>query len=125
MSDVLRQIQSSATEKTLRDMNYTGVCDREGMEMISSMKLSRFCKGNDVVMATPNGMSGNETAKLASPILGDPKVGDMVSYVLFYLVLAKTSTTALHLTPYIILCSCLRVEYRYNHRQPRKADRGQ
>ena len=108
VSDVLRQIQSSATEKTLRDMNYTGVCDRDGMEMISSMKLSRFCKGNDVVMATPNGMSGNETAKLASPILGDPKVGDMVSYV--YLCSCKNkyycSSISLHILYYEQLSPC-------------------
>lgn len=81
VSDVLRQIQSSATESTLRDMNYTGVCDRDGMEMISSMKLSKFCKGNDVVMAMPKGMTGNGTAKLAGPILGDPKVGNMLAPV--------------------------------------------
>lgn len=79
VSDVLRQIQSSATEKTLRDMSYGGVCDQAGMEMISSMKLSKFCEGNDVVMAMPSGMTGEQTAKLAAPILGDPKVEDMVS----------------------------------------------
>ena len=79
VSDVLRQIKGSATEKTLRDMNYAGVCDSSGMEMIASMKLSRFCEGNDVVMAMPSGMTGKQTAKLATPILGDPKVEDMVS----------------------------------------------
>lgn len=78
VSDVLRQIQSSATEKTLRDMIYEGVCDASGMEMIASMKLSKFCKGNDVVMAMPRGMTGRDTAKLAGPILGDPKVEDML-----------------------------------------------
>ena len=80
VSDVIRQIQSSATETTLRDMNYVGVCDQLGVEMIASMKLSKFCKGNDIVMAIPRGLNGKETAKLAGPILGDPKVADMVSY---------------------------------------------
>ncbi|KAL9185235.1 hypothetical protein ACHAXT_003012 [Thalassiosira profunda] len=79
VSDVLRQIKGSATEKTLRDMNYAGVCDSSGMEMIASMKLSRFCEGNDVVMAMPSGMTGKQTAKLATPILGDPKVEDMLA----------------------------------------------
>ena len=78
MSDVLRQIQCSATETTLRDMNYVGVCDQSGMEMISSMKLSKFCKGDDIVLAMPDGMRGVDTAKLAGPILSDPKVEDMV-----------------------------------------------
>lgn len=79
VSDVIRQIQSSATETTLRDMTYIGVCDIHGVEMIASMKLSKFCKGNDIVMALPRGMSGRETAKLAGPILGDRKVEEMVS----------------------------------------------
>lgn len=77
--DVLRQIQCSATETTLRDMTYAGVCDQSGVEMIASYKLSKFCEGNDVVMAMPKGMTGSETAKLAGPILGDPKVEDMLA----------------------------------------------
>jgi hypothetical protein len=46
--------------------------------MIVVMKLSTFCKGNDVVIAIPNGMTGKDTAKLARPILFDPKVKEMV-----------------------------------------------
>jgi len=79
VSDVLRQIGLSATENTLRQMNYTAVCDRTGMEMIASMKLSRFCQKNDVVMAIPPGLNGSETAKLAKPILGDPNVEEMLA----------------------------------------------
>lgn len=78
VSDVLRQIQQSATETTLRDMTYVGVSDQTGLEMISHMKLSRFCKGNDIVLAIPSGMTAKATAKLAGPILGDPKVEDML-----------------------------------------------
>mmetsp|Transcript_40195 Transcript_40195/g.85581 ORF Transcript_40195/g.85581 Transcript_40195/m.85581 type:complete len:446 (+) Transcript_40195:199-1536(+) len=81
VSDVLRQIQCSATETTLRDMDYVGVSDQSGLEMISHMKLSRFCQGNDIVLAIPNGMSAKDTAKLAGPILGDPKVEDMLAPV--------------------------------------------
>lgn len=79
VSDVLRQIQSSATEKSLRDLSFAGVCDHAGMEMISTMKLSKFCKGDDVVMAIPTNMTGKDTAKLAGPILGDPKVEEMLA----------------------------------------------
>jgi hypothetical protein len=46
--------------------------------MIAVMKLSTFCKGNDVVIAIPNGMTGKDTAKLARPILFDTKVKEMV-----------------------------------------------
>lgn len=82
VSDILLQIERSATEKTLREMVYAGVCDRTGMEMISSMKLSNFCnaeRGNEVVLAIPKGMSAAETAALATPILEDEKVVEMVS----------------------------------------------
>lgn len=79
VGDIQNQIKNSATEKTLRDMEYCGVCDRTGMEMIASMKLLRFCNGGDVVMAMPKGMNGNETAKLAKPILSDPKVENVAS----------------------------------------------
>jgi len=79
VSDVLRQIQCSATETTLRDMKYIGVCDQMGMEMIASMKLSKFCGGDDIVLAIPSGMTGSDTSKLAGPILGDPKVENMLA----------------------------------------------
>jgi hypothetical protein len=78
VSDVLRQVQHSATEEILRDMTYDGVCDRDGNEMISVMKLSMFCKGNEVIVAIPNGLTGRDAARLAGPILLDPKVGEMV-----------------------------------------------
>jgi hypothetical protein len=82
VSDVVRQVQSSATEDTLRSLTYGGVCDQDGTEMIQSLKLSNFCKGNEIVMAMPEGLTGKATLKLAQPILSDPKVADMVSYSL-------------------------------------------
>lgn len=82
VSDVLLQIEQSATETALRDMNYGGVCDMTGMEMIASCKLSMFCSpagGNQIVLAMPKGMSGAQTTVLAKPILEDEKVAEMVS----------------------------------------------
>ena len=79
VSDVVRQVQSSATEDTLRNLSYGGVCDQDGTEMIQSLKLSNFCMGNEIVMAIPKGMNGKATLQLAQPILSDPKVADMVS----------------------------------------------
>ncbi|KAL7494188.1 hypothetical protein ACHAWT_006267 [Skeletonema menzelii] len=78
VSDVVRQVQSSATETTLRNLSYGGVCDQDGNEMIQSLKLSHFCVGNEIVMAIPMGMTGKATLKLAHPILSDPKVADML-----------------------------------------------
>lgn len=94
VSDVLHQIEQSATEQLLRDKKYAGVCDVEGVEMIQSMKLARFCEGNDVVMAMPKGMSGGETAILARPILGDPKVVEMVRVAVRCLVLCVGVTSS-------------------------------
>ena len=62
--------------------------------MIQSMKLARFCEGNDVVMAMPKGMSGGETAILARPILGDPKVVEMVRVDVRCLVLCVGVTSS-------------------------------
>lgn len=78
VSDVVRQVQSSATEHSLRSLTYGGVCDQDGIEMIQSLKLSNFCKGNEIVMAMPEGMTGKDTLQLAQPILSDPKVADML-----------------------------------------------
>eukprot|EP00985_Skeletonema_marinoi_P032493 scaffold39154_cov202-Skeletonema_marinoi.AAC.2 len=78
VSDVVRQVQSSATEDTLRNLSYGGVCDQDGTEMIQSLKLSNFCMGNEIVMAIPKGMNGKATLQLAQPILSDPKVADML-----------------------------------------------
>ena len=82
VSDIVRQVQSSATEHTLRSLTYGGVCDQDGLEMIQSLKLSNFCQGNEIVMAIPEGMTGSATLQLAQPILSDPKVADMVSFSL-------------------------------------------
>jgi len=84
VSDVLDQIEQSATETTLRSMNkYGGLCDMEGLEMIAACKLSMFCNSGggkkcDVVLAMPRGMSGRDTVKLSRPILEDEKVVEMV-----------------------------------------------
>jgi hypothetical protein len=84
VNDVLSQVHPSATEEIFRSMNYAGVCNLEGTEMIGLMKLVLFCRSNDVVIAIPDGMSAKDTAKLAELILFDPKVEEMVS-VLFYM----------------------------------------
>lgn len=59
-------------------MSYVGVCDQSGTEMMASVKLSRFCQGDEIVLAIPSGITAKDTAKLAIPILELPKVKDMV-----------------------------------------------
>lgn len=81
--NVMDQIRDSATEKSLRDITFVGVCNQAGQEMMGTMKLSQFCQGNEVIVAMPQGMSGKDTAKISEPILSDPKVIEMVRICLF------------------------------------------
>jgi hypothetical protein len=78
VSDVIAQIPMSVTEEQLRLQQYDGVCDRGGMEMIKTMRLSEFCKTNEVVLAIPSGMSASDCARLARPILADDGVISML-----------------------------------------------
>lgn len=78
VSDVLNQVSVSVTERTLRSQEYRGVVTCECEDMSSEKRLSDFCKGNDVLVAVPKGLSGEEVANLARPILSDVKVLRMV-----------------------------------------------
>ena len=78
VSDVLAQIPISVTEASLKSQAYTGICGRDGKEMTAAVLLKSFCKGNDVLVAVPSGMSAKECAKLAKPILSDDKVVNML-----------------------------------------------
>eukprot|EP00978_Attheya_sp_CCMP212_P034863 scaffold148694_cov60-Attheya_sp.AAC.1 len=78
VSDVLLQVPLSATEPVLQNQVYVGVCNRFGTEMIQRLRLAEFCASNEVVLAIPEGLSPKDCAKLARPILGDPKVVAML-----------------------------------------------
>ena len=78
VSDVIAQIPLSVTEEQLRLQEYVGVCDRAGVEMIKTMRLSEFCTTNEVILAIPSSLSAKECARLARPILSDEGVISMV-----------------------------------------------
>ena len=78
VSDVLAQIPISVTEEALRLQTYTGIAAKDGIEMPPSKLLSSFCKGNEVLVAVPDGVAPKECARLARPILSDDKVVSMV-----------------------------------------------
>lgn len=80
VSDVLAQIPISVTEEALRLQTYTGISGKDGVEMPPSKLLSSFCKGNEVLVAVPDGVAPKECARLARPILSDDKVVTMVRY---------------------------------------------
>ena len=78
VSDVLAQIPVSVTEESLRKQVYTGICGKDGKEMAPTKLLADFCKGNDVLVAVPEGMPAKDCARLAKPIICDDKVVQMV-----------------------------------------------
>jgi hypothetical protein len=78
VSDVLAQIPVSVTEEALRLQTYTGIAGKDGVEMAPTKLLATFCKGNEVLVAIPDGIPAKECARLARPILSDEKVVDMV-----------------------------------------------
>ena len=89
VSDVLAQIPVSVTEEALRLQTYTGIAGNDGVEMPPTELLATFCKGNEVLVAIPDGIPAKECARLARPILSDEKVVDMVRVSI--MVLAMTS----------------------------------
>lgn len=78
VSDVLTQIPVAVTEEVLKKQSYVGICGSAGTEMSSAVLLSEFCKGNDVLVAVPDGVAASECARLARPILNDEKVINML-----------------------------------------------
>lgn len=78
VSDVLTQIPVAVTEAVLKKQTYVGICGSTGTEMSSGILLSEFCKGNDVLVAIPDGVPSSECARLAKPILNDEKVINML-----------------------------------------------
>jgi len=79
VSDVLVQVPLSVTEESLKTQKYIGICDLFGMEMIDTMKLSKFCASHDVILAIPEETTAKDTSHLAKNILKDEKVVNMLT----------------------------------------------
>lgn len=84
VNDVLAQIPHSVTEDALRNQAYVGISDPYGIELILSLRLSKFCEALEVFLAIPDGMPSKECARLARPILCDENVMAMVRQHFFY-----------------------------------------
>jgi len=81
VSDILQQIPISATEESLRTQSFEIVCDVEGLEYDHDKRLSNYLDDNAVIITVPksNHPNGSEhAAKMAKPILRDPKVQEML-----------------------------------------------
>jgi hypothetical protein len=81
VSDVLAQIPISVTEEALRQQSYTGIAGTDGIEMEPFKLLAAFSKGNEVLVAIPQGVPAKECTRLARPILSDDNVVAMVCSV--------------------------------------------
>lgn len=79
VSDLLSQIPISVTEEALKGQEYEAIVTVDAQEVHPESKLADFCKGNDVVVAVPKGLSPHDAHKLAKPILSNVKVVGMVS----------------------------------------------
>jgi len=80
VSDILQQIPISATEESLRTQKFDCICNTEGVEYDQDKSLSDYVDGTAVVIAVPKtDLNGAENAaKMAKPILKDPKVEEML-----------------------------------------------
>lgn len=77
--DLIAQLHLFATEESLRKQTYSEICGVNGDIIIGDISLRELAKAEDrVVLAIPKGMSTNDCATLARPILNDPKVKYMV-----------------------------------------------
>lgn len=91
VKDVLGQISSSATEQALKTQVYENVCSVNGTEPIGKEILLKTCfktldcRQENILLAVPTGMDVPGCRKLAVPILNDPKVKAMVSFI-FYII---------------------------------------
>lgn len=79
VNDILVQIPVSVTEEALREQKYVAICGPDAKEKSSTEALSSFCTGNEVLVAIPDGLQSRECVRLATPILSDNKVTQMVS----------------------------------------------
>lgn len=80
VADIIRQIPISATEESLRTQTFDCVCDTSGLEYDHDKPISDYVEGNAVVITVPktNTKGSEHAAKMAKPILRDPKVEEML-----------------------------------------------
>ena len=82
VKDIISQIPFSATEETLKNQAYSEICVPGGAVMDANENISKYCKGNEVLLAVPAGISAEECQKLSKPILSDPNISKLVSGLL-------------------------------------------
>lgn len=81
VEDVFSQIAISATEPTLRTQKYESLCNLVGEELKSGLELAEYIDTAGIVIAVPatSEEDSQSIAKMATPILSNPKVHTMLS----------------------------------------------
>jgi hypothetical protein len=81
VSDIFTQIAVSATEPTLKSQQYETLIDLKGYELIASKNLAEYIDSAGIVIAVPatTKEDGVTIAKMATPILSNPKVHTMLA----------------------------------------------
>jgi len=81
VSDIFAQIAISATEPTLKSQEYATLIDLKGAVLIDTKNLAEYIDAAGIVIAVPatTKEDGVAIAKMATPILSNPKVHTMVS----------------------------------------------
>lgn len=81
VADIFAQIAKSATEPSLKSHTYEMLVDLNGDEMLHSKSLAEYFDSAGIVIAVPSTTveSGPTIAKMANPILTNPRVHTMVS----------------------------------------------
>jgi len=81
VDDVFSQIAISATEPTLRTQKYESLCNLVGEELKSGLELAEYIDTAGIVIAVPatSEEDSQSIAKMATPILSNPKVHTMLS----------------------------------------------
>ena len=88
VKDVLVQIKASVTEPVLRQKKFVGVMDRLGRSYGERTPLgdalTKRRNNKDILVVVCQGVSAEQSGRLARPILGDEKVIGMVSFLRFF-----------------------------------------
>ncbi len=84
VSDITDQIPLAATEPSLTSQKFESLTTLKGDELISSKPIAEYIDSAGIIVAVPTTTieKGGAVAKMANPILTNPKVHSMVSILL-------------------------------------------
>lgn len=81
VSDIFTRIAISATEPSLKSQEYETLTDLKGQELQSTKNLAEYIDAAGIIIAVPSTSkyNGAAVAKMATPILSNPKVHHMLT----------------------------------------------